>query len=102
MNNPLAEFKPERVKRFLDFHRKNPHVYEEFVKKAKEIKERGHKNFSAQHIVYHLRTMQALKTLNVTYKISNNFTKMLAKVAANEFRELQGFFKHKEPSVRAA
>lgn len=64
---------------FLEFDRKNPHVWALFCRFAQQMIERGHKTLSAKLIFERMRWEVMMTTTDPSYKLNNNFTAYYAR-----------------------
>lgn len=83
--------------RFEIFDRENPHVFQMFIKYARQAKARGYERFSAKAVFERLRWYMAFETeSNDQFKLNNSFTAYYARKAIAEFPEFEGFFELRE------
>lgn len=82
--------------RFDRFHADNPHVYDRLVGLARQVRNRGMKQWSIQAAFEVLR-YQALTTDTAEpFKLSDNFRSRYARLIMDREPDLRGFFKTKE------
>ena len=82
--------------KFETYHKDNPHVYDLFVKFAKEAKGSGMTKFSANGIFERIRWFTNIETTGERFKISNNYRPYYARKMMKEYPEFEGFFSIKE------
>lgn len=82
--------------RFEEYHKNNPHVYDMFVKFAKEAKKSNRKKYSAKSIFERMRWHTEIETQGEPFKLSNNYTAYYARKVMEELPEFDGFFRTKE------
>lgn len=85
-------FKGINNPRFVEHHKKHPHIYEKFKELALDTKSRGFKHYSAAGIRELVRWHTAIKGDGV-YKIQNTFTPLYARMVMNEVPYMDGFFR---------
>lgn len=87
----------ELLKKFKLFHAENPQIYEAFKRFSIEIKKSGRKHYShwavANRVRWHFDT--EVKG-GWTYKLSNDFITVLARMFVWNHPEFEGFFKLKK------
>ena len=77
---------------FNEFHLDNPHVYDLFVRFARELKAAGRRG-SSKLIFERLRWEFAISTTSSDeFKLNNNFTSQYARLAMALEPDLAGFF----------
>ena len=77
---------------FLDFHAKNPRVYELFVRFARILLANGHSRAGAKLIFERMRWELMLETTDRDFKLNNNYTAYYARMAMQIEPDLAGFF----------
>lgn len=83
----------ELDRKFQEFHRINPHVYEILVRLAREAKEAGKTKISVVLLVQVARWELMFQTeSNDGFKINNSFTSRYARLIMNNEEDLDGFF----------
>ena len=80
---------------FKKYDKENPHVWQGFVKFAKEAKSKGFKNYSANGIFEILRWHTGVNG-NDQFKISNNYRPDYARKMMEVYPEFEGFFRVKQ------
>lgn len=80
---------------FNRYHEENPHIWDGFVKYAKEAKSKGFRNYSANGIFEIMRWHTGIEG-NGEFKISNNYRPDYARKMMTEYPEFEGFFRIKE------
>lgn len=68
------------VSKFVDFHLKNPHVYEAFTKLANQMRQTGKKQYGARTIVEIIRWQIDLKTTDNVFRFNNDFSPLYARL----------------------
>jgi len=81
--------------KFASFHTANPHVYDLYVKFARQAKARGYAKFSIAAITERIRWEVALTTTDQEFKISNNHRAYYARLLNNTI-EFKDFFRTKQ------
>jgi len=84
--------------KFNEFHSNNPHIFDELVKLALALKERGHNQYSIQGLFEVLRYRKAIKTADShsQYKLNNNYKPYYARMIMQRFAFFKGFFELRE------
>ena len=84
--------------RFLEFHRKNPKVYELLVQYARRARERGYKTYGIGALWEIVRWdwNVFLKTAGTELKLNNNFRSRYARLIMQQEPDLEGFFHLRE------
>lgn len=77
---------------FMVFHKENPHVYELFVRFARELMKAGKRKGSSKLIIERMRWEMIIQTRDVDFKLNNNYTSRYARLAMAEERDLRDFF----------
>lgn len=82
--------------RFEEFHRANPHVYQELLKRALCLRERGVRRFGIAAIFEALRYEAAMETGGDTWKLNNDYRAFYARLLMKNVVALNGFFEIRE------
>lgn len=80
---------PDGFFRWLDNNRA---IWRQFVECAREVKKSGRRHFSARVIMENIRWNTLLRDKDVTFKVNNNYTPGLARLAMRVYPELEGMF----------
>lgn len=76
---------------------KNRHIYRKFVALSLQARRAGQKHWSARAVIHVMRyRMQIRQRGDPLFKINNNYTPGLARLAMSENPELSGFFQTRE------
>lgn len=80
--------------RFLEFHGKNPAVYERLVRLARQAKERGKSRISVKMLYEVVRWYHFLETEDETavFKLSNDYHSRYARLIMKQEPDLDGLF----------
>lgn len=82
---------------FEQFHRANPFVYSELVRRARRLKRRGWKKAGIGMLWEVLRWRMMLSTKTADgFKLNNNFRSRYARLIMEENDDLDGFFETRE------
>jgi hypothetical protein len=86
--------------KWLLYHKTNPHVAREIIRRARLLKRTGHKKIGIALIVEAMRYDYALKTADPSsqFKISNDYRAYYARYCMEITTDLPGFFKIKPQS----
>lgn len=84
----------KRARKFTEFHRANPHIYQEIVAKCREAKAKGFNQWSIEAIINVIRWDSKVKTIRdgSDFKISNNHKSFYAWMVMIKNPDLRGFF----------
>lgn len=88
----FSHYKEETLEKFVEFHTKNPHVYQEFSRLAQMAKDAGHKKYSSKTIYCVMRWLQDLQTTGNRFKVNDMFQSIYARLLINQKPEYDGFF----------
>ena len=81
------------VMKFEKHNQANPHIYEMFYKYANDLRLAGVKRHGAKSIMERLRWDFAFDTKGDSFKITNSYTSMYARLLILNQPEFDGFFK---------
>ena len=93
---PLLPFTEddEIQRRFLQFHRDNPHVYEKLVELARAVQRAGFRNYGIEPLFARLRWHYDIDTRSTDgFKLNNNYTSRYARLLMEREPDLAGFFR---------
>ncbi len=79
-------------RRFDEFHKRNPHVYKELVRLARELHNVGHKKIGIQMLIEVIRWKSMIQTRDDDFKINNNFGSRYARKIMSENTDLNEIF----------
>lgn len=82
-------------RKWWQWHKENPHVYDLFKRFTMQAINRGHRNLSAWLIVNRIRWETSIETKGDDFKISNDFIAYYARLFMHDFPEYKGFFRTK-------
>lgn len=82
----------ELLAEFKIFHAKNPHIYEEFGKLARQMKATGRKKYSSKAIINVLRWNMDLRSQGDVFKINDKFQSIYGRLFAYHNPEFLEFF----------
>jgi hypothetical protein len=91
----------KQAMKFLEFDKKNPHVWDLFVRFTFEAINKGYKNLSSDMVLHRIRWETSIATNELTevdgrrIKICNNYTPYYARKFHLSFPEHKGFFRTK-------
>lgn len=80
------------TRKFDEFHATNPHVYNDLVVLALELRNLGNRRCGIAMLYEVLRWRSALTTEGDAFKLNNNFTPLYARKIMDEVPELANFF----------
>lgn len=82
----------ELDKKFWEFHKKNPQVFDELVALARKAKAAGRKRIGMQMLFEVIRWQRYINTKGDPYKINNNYASRYARIIPEKFPEFEGMF----------
>ena len=82
--------------RFEIYHNENPHVYDLFIRFARETRNKGFNSYSANAIFERLRWHLNIETVGDAFKINNNYRAYYARKMMDDFPAYKGFFQTRE------
>lgn len=88
----LSLFEGIENKKFLEYHKTNPHLYEAFKQVAFDAMKLGFTNYGANGIFEIIRWKRAERG-DGEFKINNNYAPLFARLFANEFPQHADFFR---------
>lgn len=72
--------KPHIVKNFWQYHQNNPHVFELFLKYARQLKVAGREHYGTKAIIERVRWHLTVETVGDDFKLNNNYTSCYARL----------------------
>lgn len=81
--------------KFVEYHQKNPHIYNIFKGTATRAINKGFKKYSAKAIFEIIRWETASYKSPDEYKVNNNYTAFYARMFQNEYPEHKDFFRNR-------
>ena len=85
----------EKKKKWWNYHKDNPHVYNYFSQYTHEAINSGAKKCSPWLIVGRIRWETAITTTDTDFKISNDYIAFYSRLFMHENPQHKGFFKTK-------
>ena len=83
-------------KKFWEYHRSNPHVFELFKKYAQEIRDSGFRHYGSKSIFERVRWHLDVETLDPEgFKMNNNYSSRYARLLMFEDPTFEGFFRNR-------
>ncbi len=87
---------PKLVKKFKDFHEKNPRIFEAFYRFSVEARLKR-RSLSHWMIANRVRWYTAIETTGVDFKLSNDYIGLYGRlVVAHDPQHFEGFFQFKQ------
>lgn len=90
MNVALYGVSEYKIKRFLDWHKKNPMVWKEVEKRFIEKAKNGQGRIGVKEIYEEIRKEYSNENSERGYKLNNNWTSVYARLLAFKYPELIG------------
>ena len=81
---------------FWDFHAKNPRVYSELVRLARQAKDAGRSKVGIGMLFEVVRWHIFLETTDPDYKLNNNHRSRYARLIMDQEQDLDGIFELRE------
>jgi hypothetical protein len=78
--------------KFNNFHAKNPAVYENMVKMARDLRATGHKRIGMQMLIEVIRWQSMIQTTDADFKLNNDYGAYYARRIMAENPALDGIF----------
>jgi hypothetical protein len=79
--------------KFEEFHKNNPHIYNEIVRLARQWKKAGKKRLGIKMIFEVLRWNTAIATQSQDFKLSNNYTSRYTRLIEAQESDLVNVFR---------
>lgn len=96
----FSDLDPRYTKRFLQYHRRYPEVYEKFKKYTLETINRKLNNFSARGIFHVMRWIEKDRIKLDGYKFNNNSIAYYSRMFERDYPAYKGYFdKRKSKNV---
>jgi hypothetical protein len=93
----FGEVSPKLLAKFKQFHEDNPQIYEAFKRFSYEIKNRGFTHYSHWAVANRVRwEFDTRIEGNHTFKLSNDFITVYARLLVWNHPEFEGFFTLKQ------
>ena len=90
------EFSPQRKtieERFEEFHRENPHIFDELLFMALRLRHRGRKRYGIATLFEVLRYKRDIESTGSSgFKLNNDFRALYARRLMDSEPKLRGFF----------
>jgi hypothetical protein len=98
----LAEADPKLVKKFYEYHRANPHIFDDFKRLAGEMRKTGRSRYGAWVIVQRIRWDRDMASVGDVFRINNDYIALYARLLVYEDPSYVGFFEMRamKPSGR--
>ncbi len=88
----FKDLKPHIVKKFWEFHQRNPHIFELYKRFTNELVQRGRTRYGIATITERIRWHTATETDDPDFKISNNHGGCYARLLVLDNPSLKSFF----------
>lgn len=95
LEEQLREQLQERKRKWWEWHKENPQVWEKFLEYTLEAINSGRKHYSHWAIVNRIRWNTEIETKGKEFKISNDYICFYARLFNARFPEYNDFFKLK-------
>lgn len=89
-------------RRFEEYHRKNPELYELFKRYALQAIRKGHRRLSAEFIFNVIRWETDYRDDNRDFKINNDLKPWYSRLFLQDFPQHKGFFETRRSKADAA
>ena len=84
------------VRKFKEFHKENPHVYELLRELALDLLSRGHRRYGINSLTEVVRWHHALETTDTDFKLNYNYRPFYARLLMENEPRLVSFFRVRE------
>jgi hypothetical protein len=88
----------EQQQMIINYHKKNPHLYEAFVEFSSEAYNAGYTYFSAEMIINRMRWQTMIEAKDDSFKIRNAIKPFYARMLMAKNKKYNNFFKLR-PSI---
>ena len=78
--------------KFVEYHNKNPHIFDEYCRLTNQAIERGHKHIGSQMILEVMRWKTRVSG-DDEFKINNNFGAYYSRMFEAKYPQHKGFFR---------
>lgn len=102
MNDLFDGYPQAVIDRFNEWHRRNPHIYEQFKRLAYKMRATGRERYSARTIVEAMRWHYDLRTTGDVFEINGDFVPIYARLLIQNHPEFTGFFELRVVRSRGA
>jgi hypothetical protein len=89
---PFDGYPEHVIKRFLEWHQANPHIYEEFKKLTFKMAGTGRVRYSARTIIEVMRWHYDLQTTGDVFVVNDNFTPIYVRLLIYDYPNYRSFF----------
>lgn len=89
---PEPADRPPQERRFIEFHRENPHVLSEVVRIGRALKATGLTEGAIDLVFEELRRIQPVPTAGDAFRLNNTYRAYYARLAMHRAPDLEGFF----------
>lgn len=84
------------LERFETYHEKNPHIYSYFEKLSRDMFDAGRRRYSAWAVMNRIRWEHDVQTEGDTFKISNDYIALYARLFIQKNPTMKDFFQIKK------
>lgn len=99
-SGPLEGYPRTAIKKFKEYHEKNPHVWEEFKRLAFQMKATGRNKYSAKVIYNVMRWNSDIKATGEVFKMPDQYHAMYSRMLAHKHPEFLEFFNFRSVRCR--
>lgn len=79
--------------KFAEYHKENPHIYNQFRYYTLRAIESGYKNFGAQMIIERIRWQTGVVSKNSDFKINNDYAAFYSRMFMAEYPSYSSYFR---------
>jgi hypothetical protein len=87
----FSDLSPDVVEQFVEYHAKNPEIFEKFKEFAWIIKDSGKQHYGAKALLERIGWHMEFEKKS-EFKINNNFASAYARLLISEDKSFDGFF----------
>jgi len=95
----LQEKRTKAEEKFLEFHRRNPHIYDAILEKTLQLFKAGRKHYSIKAVYEFVRLEEIIKINGGKSNMNNNYTAYYARMVMDNVPQLEGFFQTRDREV---
>lgn len=88
----FSDYPPVVLRRFKDWHIKNPHIYQHFKRLAFKMLKTGRTRYSARTIIEVMRWHYDITTTGDVFEINGDFVPIYARLLIHNHPEFTDFF----------
>ncbi len=92
------DIRPHILERFWVYHGANPHIFDLYLKFARQVRQAGFKRYGTKAITERIRWYVDVETKGDTFKINDNYHSCYARLLIVSYpEEFENFFETRSP-----